>query len=413
MKYLSKIIFLFVFFSLTPSFVKANVCVEGRDPGTCQGTWLTDEDRFVDISYCNLPSVSTCAKGDECPYKTCLYFDNGCCSDAQDWTAYKTACVKREVIPYMPSYITVYVKIKTVYSIGDKADASSSYLFDKSTCEGQAIAPYKACCNTSTKTLVPYITDDYDGSPPLEAGCPSGSSVIWNGGLTIDLNWAQVTCNPCQNDCLTPPSTGTCSGLNSSTYVYTSGTGLCAAGQICCSKTAVVPTPTSTQPACTMDSQCEDNNMCTSNICKNPGTASAKCDFPLNTLCVRYYCNNTSHTCSATSNTYNADAAGTALCQSNLGTIYPGQTTGVCYPKESDCISVCSVGPTTTTTTTTTQCVPFNCTRRDGDCGGDNGVTFSSTSGKPTRLCKEGTPTEPTVINGNWAWECIGDGSNP
>ena len=391
-----KIIIYLFFFCFNIKEVLATICYDSRDPETCVGTWLINPV-YVDQSNCDPPEPSICAKGDVCPYTTCGFTDNGCCSEAQSWTAYETACVRSDDGLFGYLHTIVYIEITTnVYSIGDKQDSVSSLVFDSSSCAGQAISPYKACCNTSTGTLIPYSTIDSDGHSPLEAYCASGTVI----SATTDAQ-AYETCrqyNPCQNECFT--SGGTCSSLNNTSFTYSNGTGLCSSGQICCIKTAVVnPEPVCNTPT---DPICNDNSECTTDSCANPGTLSAQCVYTPNGLCDTfslYYCQTSSGTCTSTSNTYTRNSSGISQCQNNLATYYPGETTGVCYIESSDCSAACITG--------TPSCVPYNCTTINGACGSSDGSTYTS-SETPSNLCSSGTATGLSNSYGYWSWTCEG-----
>ncbi len=94
---------------------------------------------------------------------------------------------------------------------------------------------------------------------------------------------------------------------------------LCAGADSC--GCAVPIDPTTAPTACSVNADCDDSNSCTNNICENPGTATAYCDYPSNGSCTT---STPSIACSSISDCNDNDSCTDQAC------INPGLATSYC-----------------------------------------------------------------------------------
>jgi len=306
MKKISFFLLLIFFYFVHYKTASATIC--SLNFGDSCGGYTYGNYRVATLDKCGYSNVTYCDKGGgDCPHCTS---DSGCCSGAKSWTSYQMVCLEVSDSFGMPRNIAVYTTSSLkVYSTGDKVNPNSSYVFDSSNCNGQAVTPYKACCNTSTGQLVPYTSYAEDGNSPLEAHCTSGTQ-IWNNGNYLSESTAKTICaakQPCQASCWAKINNeASCSDFNSeqTNYTYTSASGTCSdSSALCCSQTAITPPP--------------------------------------QTLVSMYYCPALGSDCETTDPIYTSNEAGKSLCTSNLNTYNKTHVTD-CFSSLPNCNSACA-----------------------------------------------------------------------
>jgi len=181
------------------------------------------------------------AESGNCP--VCGSSTSACCSYASPWHSYDITCkLSVKVIENCTGAYCYPEEVRTaiytlniaqdVCSTGDKVNSSSDYLMRAGKCECDRIGgPYKACCNTSTGSLVKYTTTNEDSRGYDEASCPSGTTAIKSPDPSDPYDTYEKASTKCISLC-GDKVIGDCGGANGGSFssAPTTTTALCDKG---------------------------------------------------------------------------------------------------------------------------------------------------------------------------------------